>query len=308
MSKKLSVVVPVYYNAQSLPELLTRLNALKNDLLKIELDFEVIAVDDGSKDSSNEVLCDLVTKYNFLSSYQLTKNFGEATASKFGLRKVTGDAFSVLAADLQDPPELILDMANAWINGNSYVICERIKRNDPYFSKFLAKIYYRFLTKFIMPTYPKKGFDLFLMDAKYLPVINESSKSSSVPLILSWIGIEPFRINYVRQVREHGKSTWTFFKRVNLLLDVLFSFSRKPIRIVSTIGALTAMGGLVYGISVIIERLNGTTGSQGTASLIALVSFTSGLVLLTLGIIAEYIWRIWDEVNNRPDGIEKFKL
>ena len=308
MSKKLSVVVPVYYNAQSLPELLTRLNALKNDLLKIELDFEVIAVDDGSKDSSNEVLCDLVTKYNFLSSYQLTKNFGEATASKFGLRKVTGDAFSVLAADLQDPPELILDMANAWINGNSYVICERIKRNDPNFSKFLAKIYYKFLTKFIMPTYPKKGFDLFLMDAKYLPVINESSKSSSVPLILSWIGIEPFKINYVRQAREHGKSTWTLFKRVNLLLDVLFSFSRKPIRIVSTTGALTSIGGFIYGLIVIIERLNGATGSQGTASLIALISFTSGLVLLTLGIIAEYIWRIWDEVNNRPDGIEKFKL
>ena len=214
----------------------------------------------------------------------------------------------MLAADLQDPPELILDMANAWISGNSYVICERTKRNDPYFSKFLAKIYYKFLTKFIIPTYPKKGFDLFLMDAKYLPVINESSKSSSVPLILSWIGIEPFKINYVRQVREHGKSTWTLFKRVNLLLDVLFSFSRKPIRIVSTIGALTAIGGLVYGLIVIIERLNGATGSQGTASLIALVSFTSGLVLLTLGIIAEYIWRIWDEVNNRPDGIEKFKL
>jgi len=308
MSKKLSVVVPVYYNSQSLPELLTRLNTLKNELLKINLDFEVIAVDDGSKDNSNEVLVDLVVKYNFLTSYQLTKNFGEATSSKFGLRKVTGDAFSVLAADLQDPPELILDMANAWINGNSFVICERIKRNDPNFSKLLAKIYYKFLTKFIMPTYPKKGFDLFLMDAKYLPVINESSKSSSVPLILSWIGIEPFKINYVRQAREHGKSTWTLFKRVNLLLDVLFSFSRKPIRIVSTTGALTAIGGLVYGLIVIIERLNGATGSQGTASLIALVSFTSGLVLLTLGIIAEYIWRIWDEVNNRPDGIEKFKL
>jgi dolichol-phosphate mannosyltransferase len=198
-------------------------------------------------------------------------------------------------------------MAKTWLDGNSYVICERTKRNDPIFSKFLANLYYKFLTKFIMPTYPKKGFDLFLMDTKYLPVIIESSKSSSIPLILSWIGIEPLKIGYVRQTREHGKSTWTIFKRINLLLDVLFSFSRKPSRIVSSIGAVTALAGLIYGISVIIERLNGTTGSQGTASLIALVSFTSGLVLLTLGIIAEYIWRIWDEVNNRPDGIEKFK-
>jgi len=307
MTKKVSVVVPVYFNAPSLPELLNRLDNLNRELLGINLELEVVAVDDGSKDDSFEILVEYSKKYSFLNAFQLTKNFGEATASKFGLRKITGDAFSVLAADLQDPPELIFEMAKTWLDGNSYVICERTKRNDPIFSKFLANLYYKFLTKFIMPTYPKKGFDLFLMDTKYLPVIIESSKSSSIPLILSWIGIEPLKIGYVRQTREHGKSTWTIFKRINLLLDVLFSFSRKPIRIVSSIGAVTALAGLIYGISVIIERLNGTTGSQGTASLIALVSFTSGLVLLTLGIIAEYIWRIWDEVNNRPDGIEKFK-
>ena len=307
MTKKVSVVVPVYFNAPSLPELLNRLDNLNRELLGINLELEVVAVDDGSKDDSFEILVEYSKKYSFLNAFQLTKNFGEATASKFGLKKITGDAFSVLAADLQDPPELIFEMAKNWLEGNSYVICERTKRNDPIFSKFLANLYYKFLTKFIMPTYPKKGFDLFLMDSKYLPVIIESSKSSSIPLILSWIGIEPLKIGYVRQTREHGKSTWTIFKRINLLLDVLFSFSRKPIRIVSSIGAVTALAGLIYGISVIIERLNGITGSQGTASLIALVSFTSGLVLLTLGIIAEYIWRIWDEVNNRPDGIEKFK-
>jgi dolichol-phosphate mannosyltransferase len=307
MTKKVSVVVPVYFNALSLPELFNRLDNLNRELLGINLELEVVAVDDGSKDDSFEILVEYSKKYSFLNAFQLTKNFGEATASKFGLKKITGDAFSVLAADLQDPPELIFEMAKNWLEGNSYVICERTKRNDPIFSKFLANLYYKFLTKFIMPTYPKKGFDLFLMDTKYLPVIIESSKSSSIPLILSWIGIEPLKIGYVRQTREHGKSTWTIFKRINLLLDVLFSFSRKPIRIVSSIGAVTALAGLIYGILVIIERLNGTTGSQGTASLIALVSFTSGLVLLTLGIIAEYIWRIWDEVNNRPDGIEKFK-
>ena len=176
MSQKISVVVPVYYNALSLPNLLERLNKLKSELSKISLDLEVVAVDDGSKDESFETLNDLSKKYDFLKTYQLTKNFGEATASKFGLRKITGDAFSVLAADLQDPPELILEMAKSWLEGNSYVICERTKRNDPVFSKFLANLYYRFLTKFIMPTYPKKGFDLFLMDSKYLPVINDSSK------------------------------------------------------------------------------------------------------------------------------------
>lgn len=307
MNKKISVVVPVYFNAASLPALFERLDALKLKLKSSNLDLEVIATDDGSKDDSYQVLLDLEKTYDFLSSFQLTKNFGEATASKFGLRKITGDAFVVLAADLQDPPELIFDMAISWKEGNSYVICERSERQDPLFSKLLATLYYKFLTKFIMPTYPKKGFDLFLMDAKYLPVIIDSSKSSSIPLILSWIGIEPKRISYIRNAREHGKSAWSLLKRINLLLDVLFSFSRKPIRIVSVTGAITAIGGLIYGLVVIVERLNGTGGSQGTASLIALVSFTSGLVLLTLGVIAEYIWRIWDEVNNRPDGLEKFR-
>ena len=138
MTKKISVVVPVYFNAPSLPDLLKRLDQLKSDLSKISLDLEVVAVDDGSKDNSFETLNDLSKKYDFLKTHQLTKNFGEATASKFGLRKSTGDAFSVLAADLQDPPELILEMAKTWLEGNNYVICERTKRNDPVFSKFLA--------------------------------------------------------------------------------------------------------------------------------------------------------------------------
>jgi dolichol-phosphate mannosyltransferase len=156
-----------------------------------------------------------------------------------------------------------------------------------------------------MPNYPKRGFDLFLMDSKYLSVITDSSKSSSVPLILTWIGIEPYVIKYNRLARNHGKSKWSFIKRINLLLDVLFSFSPKPIRLVSAIGAMTALVGLFFGLTVIYEKLSGSTVSQGTASLIALVSFSSGLILLTLGIIAEYIWRIWDEVNKRPNGIEK---
>jgi glycosyltransferase involved in cell wall biosynthesis len=286
MSKKISVVLPVYLNAQSLPELLTRLNNVKNELLKISLDLEVIAVVDGSEDNSGEILDNLVNNYDFLSSYQLTKNFGEASASKFGLRKVTGDAFCVLAADLQDPPELILDMAKAWLNGNSYVICERTKRDDPYSSRILARLYYKFVTKFIIPTYPKKGFDLFLMDSNYLTVVIKSSKSSSIPLILSWIGIKPVKINYIRQARKHGKSTWSLVKKVNLLFDVLFSFSIKPIRIVSLIGILTSLGGFSYGLVIILERIGGQAGPQGTTSLIALVSFTSGLILLSLGIIS----------------------
>ena len=305
MSKKVSVVVPVYFNEQSLDLLFDQLDKVSLALKKLNVGLEVVAVDDGSKDRSTEVLEFNSRKYNYLKTFSLTKNFGESTASKFGLSKITGDAFVVLAADLQDPPELIITMVEKWLSGHKFIVCEREKRKDPILTKLFANIYYKFLTKFIMPNYPKRGFDLFLMDAKYLEVIIESSKSSSVPLILTWIGIEPYVIKYERLARHHGKSRWSMMKRINLLLDVLFSFSRKPIRLVSSIGAFTALVGLIFGLTVIYEKLSGSTVSQGTASLIALVSFSSGLILLTLGIIAEYIWRIWDEVNKRPNGIEK---
>ena len=305
MKKKVSVVVPVYYNAESLDVLFEKLFSVKESLNKLNLELEVVAVDDGSKDNSAEILNLELQKYTFLKVFSLTKNFGESTASKFGLGKITGDAFIVLAADLQDPPELIIDMVEKWLSGHKFIVCEREKRQDPIFTRLFANIYYKFLTKFIMPNYPKRGFDLFLMDSKYLSVITDSSKSSSVPLILTWIGIEPYIIKYQRLARNHGQSKWSFIKRINLLLDVLFSFSPKPIRLVSAVGAIAAIAGLLFGLTVIYEKLSGSTVSQGTASLIALVSFSSGLILLTLGIIAEYIWRIWDEVNKRPNGLEK---
>ncbi len=179
MSKKLSVVVPVYYNAQSLPELLTRLDALKNDLLKINLYLEVIAIDDGSKDNSIEVLNELEKKYNFLSSYQLTKNFGEATASKFGLRKVTGDAFCVLAADLQDPPELMVKMYTHWKNGIKLIVGNRADREESFFQKAFSNTYHKMIQKFALSNIPDGGFDYVFFDKqlKYEVVkINQHGK------------------------------------------------------------------------------------------------------------------------------------
>lgn len=305
MDKLISIVIPTYFNSSSINDLFKRLEKVNEELAKLKVKMEIIVVDDGSRDSTPILINELKEKIEYLKVFELTRNFGESTAAKFGLSKVKGEAFVVLAADLQDPPELIIDMVKHWLNGSRYVVCEREKRRDPLLSKFFASIYYFFLTKYVISNYPKKGFDLFLMDAKYLPIVVDSSKSSSVPLILTWIGIEPKIIKYNRLERIHGVSKWSFLKRIDLLLDVLFSFSRKPIRLVTTIGGIVAIGGLFFGISVIYEKLSGSQVSQGTASLIALVSFASGLILLTLGVIAEYIWRIWDEVNKRPNGIEK---
>lgn len=304
MTQLLSIVIPVYFNEDSLSELFNRLDKVEMQLLTRNVKIEIIAVDDGSKDSSFEKLLEIKKSRANLKVIQLVRNFGEATASKIGLKHSSGDSFTVLAADLQDPPELIIDMVDLWLNDEPYIICERQKRQDPIASKIFAKLYYQLLTRFIMPGYPKKGFDLFLMDSKFLPAITDSSKSANIPLLLSWIGLKPAKISYNRELRKHGKSKWSLIKKINLLLDVLFSFSRRPIRFVSFIGILVALFGLIYGLTVVFERLNGFTGSQGTASIIALVSFSSGLILVTLGIIAEYIWRIWDEVNKRPNGVE----
>lgn len=212
MDKLISIVVPTYFNSSSLIELFKKLDKVADALYKMNVKIEVVAVDDGSKDSTPVILKKLQEEINYLRVYELTRNFGESTAAKFGLSKIKGDAFLVLAADLQDPPELIEDMVKLWLSGNKYVVCEREKRHDPPMTKLFASIYYFFLTKYIISNYPKKGFDLFLMDSKYLPVVIDSSKSSSVPLILTWIGIEPKIIKYNRLERIHGNSKWSFFR------------------------------------------------------------------------------------------------
>jgi dolichol-phosphate mannosyltransferase len=303
MDKKLSIVIPVYFNAPSLPVLHEELLKLERSLAERGVALELIFVDDGSGDDSMRKLLEIKRKTPSVKLIRLTRNFGAVHASKTGFSFVTGDCFMILAADLQDPPELALEMVDRWLAGSKFIICERITRDDPFVSKFFAKIYYRLLKLLVMRDFPEGGYDMGLMDKTMLPHLVNSSKNMHTPLLAYWLGYKPDVIHYHRRPRLHGKSRWTFGKKVKSFLDVMLGFSVTPIRAISAFGTLISIGGFLYGCSVLIGALLFNNSVRGFPTLVALITFLLGIIILMLGVIGEYMWRIFDETNKRPEAV-----
>ena len=301
--KKLSIIVPVYFNAESLPALFDELRRVEAKLLDRAVSLELIFVDDGSKDDSLALLLEFRAARPQTKVVKLTRNFGAVHCSKTGFSFVTGDSFMVIAADLQDPPELIVDMVDRWTAGANFIICERVTRQDPVISKFLSSIYYKLLRFFVLPSYPKNGYDMALMDKVFLPHLVNSAKSVFTPLLAYWLGYKPDVIQYHRLARKHGKSKWTFVKKFTAFLDVMLGFSVTPLRILSGLGVVVAMCSFLYGASVVLHALFHRIPVEGFATVVALITFLLGLIIVMLGIMGEYLWRIIDETNKRPETV-----
>jgi dolichol-phosphate mannosyltransferase len=302
--RKLSVVIPVYWNSESLPYLFEELMKLEEKLAEKGLLLELLFVDDGSGDDSLQVLLDFKKLRSQLTVViKHTRNFGSIPALKSGLRYVSGDCVIVLAADLQDPPELILQMADKWLNGAKYVICRRREREDPFLSKLFASIYYKLLKVIVAKDFPPGGFDLALMDQQFLPFLRDSAKNINPSLLAFWLGFRPAVIDYKRRKRTFGKSRWTFAKKVNLLLDSLLGFSITPIRFISVIGIITSLSSFAYGVFIVINAILGRMDVRGFATIISILVFLLGLIIVMLGVIGEYLWRTFDQVNRRPESV-----
>jgi polyisoprenyl-phosphate glycosyltransferase len=303
MSKKLSIVIPVYFNAESLPVLFERLRDIERQVTSINMVLELIFVDDGSGDTSLAELLRIKNVRPETKVIKLTRNFGAVHASKCGLQFVTGDCFMILSADLQDPPELVMQMVEKWRVGSQLPLCERISREDPLISKIYASLFYWLLHRLVISDYPDGGYDMALMDKSLLPHILHSSKNLYTPLLAYWLGHRPEVIHYHRLKREHGKSRWTFKKKFKAFLDVMLGFSVTPIRLISAFGVIVAAISFAYGVSVVVNAFLGNVPVAGFASLAALITFLLGLVIIMLGIIGEYLWRVFDEVNKRPEVV-----
>jgi glycosyltransferase involved in cell wall biosynthesis len=303
MNKKLSIVIPVFFNAPSLGDLHSELIELERRLISIDVELELIFVDDGSKDDSFERLLELKNADRRIRVIKLTRNFGSVHAIKMGFQYVSGDCFTVLAADLQDPPELILEMVKRWLDGSKFVICERVSRDDPLMTRIYSKIYYKLLRLLVMKNFPKGGFDMALMDKDMLPYMIKSAKNSYMALLAYWLGYEPEIIHYRRNARAHGKSKWTFAKKFKVFLDVMLGFSVTPIRAISAIGSIVSFISFAYGIVVVTVALVHGNPVAGFTTIVALITFLLGLIILMLGIIGEYLWRIFDETNLRPEAV-----
>lgn len=303
MVKRLSTVVPVYYNEQSLPVLFKELVEVEQQLEQKGLELELIFVDDGSGDSSLAELLKIKQQRPATRIIKLTRNFGAVHASKTGFQFVTGDCFMILAADLQDPPALILQMADKWLNGTKYVICARTDRDDPIGSKLFAAVYYRLLRLFVIKGYPDGGYDVALWDRAFLPHLQNSSKNINTTLFAYWLGFKPEVLYYQRRKRLYGKSRWSFAKRLTFFIDSILGFSIVPIRLMSFIGLLVSLASFIYGSVIFINALRGVFDVRGFPTIVALLSFLLGLIIVMLGVIGEYVWRIFDEVNKRPESV-----
>ncbi len=300
---KLSVVIPVYYNEGSLPLLIRELVAVEQRLKERLIDLELIFVDDGSGDNSLQRLLEIKQARPATVVVKLTRNFGAVHASKTGLGFVTGDCFTILAADLQDPPELILEMVEKWQSGAKVVLCERSERKDPFMSRIFSYLYYRLLRLSVASDYPPGGFDMALMDKSVLPHLLKSSKSMYTPLLIHWLGYPHVTILYERRPRTHGSSRWTFWKKVRSCLDALLGFSTVPIRLISAIGLIVSTISMAYALWIVIAALMGKMEVPGFATVVTLLAFLQGIGLFVMGILGEYVWRIFEDVNKRPETV-----
>jgi dolichol-phosphate mannosyltransferase len=235
---------------------------------------------------------------------KLSKNFGAIAASNAGLKQVKGDAFTFFAGDLQDPPHLLLTMVNKWLEGSNYIICQRNKkRKDPLLTKLYAYLYYKLIRFFVVKNFPKTGFDIMFWDSKFLNLFQNSSKNINRSLYAHWLGVKPEVVLYDRPERGAGESKWTFSKKINLFIDSFVGFSIIPIRLSMFIGLLSALVSFSYGTIVLFGGLFGNNHEPGYPSTIVIISFLLGIVITMLGVIGEYIWRIFDEVNKRPESV-----
>jgi dolichol-phosphate mannosyltransferase len=302
-SEVLSVVIPVYNNADSLVSLFHELRKPREELNQLGLSLQLIFVDDGSTDSSLTHLVRFQLEDPSVTVVKHTRNFGAIAASKTGLGFIRGNCFTILAADLQDPPDLIPQMALLWRRGAKYVICERISRDDPLMSRVFSAIYYHIVRKQILPGYPRGGFDLALLDSSLLQYILASGKNVPFPLLGYWLGFAPQVLKYERRARLGGSSGWTFKKKWKYFLDAIYGFSNLPIKLAAVTGGATAVGAFLYGMYVVVNAFLNKIPVEGFATLVGLFSFLLGMILMVLGIMGGYLWRILDEVSSRPEAI-----
>lgn len=299
----LSIVVPVYHNSQSLPALVKRLSKIAEKEFQGDL-FELIFVDDGSGDNSFEVLTKLSQEDSRICIVRLSRNFGSNAAILAGLSCAKGDAVVVISADLQDPPELIPEMVQAWMDGNQVVLAARNKRKDPLVSKLSSAITNRMLRLLVFPDYPPNGFDFMLLDHRVVEIIVSMKEMNAYIFGLAmWVGFQRKVIFYDRVAREHGRSRWTLSKKIKYFVDIFVAFSFLPLRIASVTGLFFAFLGFLYATVLIGMRVFSAIPIPGWTTLIVVVLFSSGLQLLLLGVLGEYMWRALDESRNRPPFI-----
>ena len=295
---KISIVIPVYYNADTLMLLY---EDMKEKILDQFPDYEIVMVDDGSGDESWEIMNQIREIDSHVQCVRLSRNYGEHAALLAGLSACTGDCAVTKQADLQEDSEIILDMYKSWEKGNKVVLAVRSDRDENAIKKFFANMYYIIVRKFINKAMPAGGCDCYLLDRQVIKVLELlDEKNSSLTLQVLWAGFRTDHVYFHRKDREIGKSRWTLGKKIKLAMDSMMSFSYFPIRFMSGVGVVFFILACLMGIEVFVEKIVFGTPIAGWASIMCVMLFGFGIMMLMMGILGEYVWRVLDASRNRP--------
>ncbi|MDA0147256.1 glycosyltransferase family 2 protein [Vibrio sp. LaRot3] len=295
----LSVIVPYFNESDVLPELHARLTKV---LDSIEDHCEIIYIDDGSSDDSLQVVETFKSTTSLVRSISLSRNFGKESAMSAGLEYSNGLAVVLIDADLQDPPELIPEMLDKWREGFDVVNMQRKQRNgEAWFKKRSAAIFYRLLNSLVKSDIPENVGDFRLLSREVVDHINRlPERNRYMKGIFAWPGFKQTTVQFERDARYCGETKWNYFKLLGLAMDGITSFSIRPLRLATVLGALIAGGTFFYGLVVVLKTLLIGEPVTGYPSLMVVQLALGGVQLLSIGLLGEYIGRIFIETKKRP--------
>ena len=303
---KISIVVPVYHNEGAISKTHDGIQRVFEGLP--QHDYELVFVDDGSTDGSLPEILGLRKRDSRVKAITFTRNFGQMAAMLAGFKEATGDAVINMSADLQDPVDLIPQMIEKWEAGSELVVCFRAERADSFPARTMSRLAYGLL-RLSLPDIPKGGFDFVLMDRVVMDSFNAIDvRHRFFQGDLLWAGYRTAFIPYERQKRTIGRSQYNFGKKLKNFIDAILDASYLPIRFISLLGFLTAGLGFIYSVTVVLSWMAGDTPFTGWAPLMIVILFVGGLIMIMLGVIGEYVWRINEEVRKRPNYIVRDKF
>jgi polyisoprenyl-phosphate glycosyltransferase len=300
---KYSLIIPVYKNEESIPRLLEAVRQLHDSL---DRELEVVFVVDGSPDRSYELLQHALD--GLPCAVQLlghSRNFGSFAAIRTGLQAARGGFFSVMAADLQEPPELVVEFFRSLrMDECDVALGTRSNRNDPFMSRLASGLFWRLYRRLVVPEMPAGGVDIFgCNDAFRRELLKLGESRSSLVALIFWLGFRRKLVPYARNARLEGKSAWTWRKKVDYMMDSIFAFTDLPIKLLVRAGICGIAASLIVGALVLVARISGGIHVPGYAATILIVLFFAALNLLGLGVIGIYAWRTYENSKSRPLSI-----
>lgn len=297
--KKLSAIIACYLDALAIPLMYQRLKVV---FQKIDVEYEIIFVNDGSPDNTREVLTELAKSDKRVIVINHARNFGSQSAFTSGLRITSADAAILLDGDLQDPPELIEQFYQKWQEGYAVVYGIRVKRKEPLFLQICQKVFYRIFRELSYVSIPLDAGDFSLLDRRVIDALNSLPENNRfLRGLRAWVGFKQTGVPYIRPKRMFGSSTNSLLKNLQWARKAIFSFSYAPLDLIVWLSFITVSGALVGMILQILSRiLYPAAAPRGFTTLIIVILFIGGIQLLCLGIIGSYISHIYDEVKRRP--------